>query len=178
MRQRSAAPTSIQEQQRLFFERLGRAVGNWQLVEMQLFRVYARLARCENADVASAAFHAIVGFRVRLDITDAAAQTALTGQTLAAWDALYRRTRRLSKRRNLLAHFVVVYGINKPTLPEHGPFLQPSVFDVTRRPKPTDKPIDASRIKAMGDSFTRLSNTFSSFADKLPAPVSSLGRSI
>ena len=122
-------PATVQDQERLFFEQLGRAIGKWQLVEMQLFRVYARLARCESAEVASAAFHSIIGFRVRLEMTDAAAQTALTGERLSSWDSLRNRTNRQSKRRNLLAHFVVTYGVNRPTLPEHGPFLQASALE-------------------------------------------------
>jgi len=46
----------LPEQERLFFEAVGRAFGQWQHVEMQLFRVYVRLVRPNNAEVASAAF--------------------------------------------------------------------------------------------------------------------------
>jgi hypothetical protein len=171
--------TTIQEQQRLFFEQLGRAVGNWQLVEMQLFRVYARLLKCENVEVASAAFHSVIGLRIRLTMTHAAARVALTGNDLSRWITLRNRIGRQSDKRNDLAHFIVIYGINRPTLPEHGPFLQPSLFDITRKPDPKNKPIDACRIRAMGAAFRRLSEDITSFANSLGAPpASSLGISI
>jgi hypothetical protein len=172
MRTRLVAPRTIQEGQQVFFEHLGRAIGNWQLVEMQLFRVYARLLRCENVEVASAAFHSIIGFRVRLEMTNAAAQVALTGTLLDRWTSFYNRTARQSKRRNDLAHFVVIYRLGRPTIPEHGPFLEPSIFDVTRKPNPAHKPIDAARVRAMGDAFYRLSEDLILFANSLPGPPS------
>ena len=51
-----------QEAVREFFKKLGRAFREWHLVEMQLFRVYARLVRCEEGAVAAAEFHGITGF--------------------------------------------------------------------------------------------------------------------
>lgn len=56
-----------QEVEREFFEKLGRAFREWQLVEMQLFRVYARLVRCEEGAIAAAAFHAIPDFKIGLE---------------------------------------------------------------------------------------------------------------
>jgi hypothetical protein len=147
-------------------------------VEMQLFRIYARLTRCETAEVASAAFHSIIGFRIRLEVTHAAARSALVGSALSSWNALHNRTNTASKKRNSLAHFVVVYGINRPTVAEHGPFLEPSPFDVIRKSQPTDKPIDTVRIKIMGTSFRRVAERLRSFADSLPTPASSLGTPI
>jgi hypothetical protein len=96
----------LPERERLFFEAVGRAFGQWQHVEMQLFRVYARLVRPDNAEVASAAFHSVINFNVRLGMTNAAAHVALAGgSALALWNPLYNRAGRQAKRRNELAHF-------------------------------------------------------------------------
>lgn len=62
-----------QDIERDFFENSGRAIGKWQLVEMYLFRVCARLMRCEDPVIGTAAFHAIGGFRNRINLTNAAA---------------------------------------------------------------------------------------------------------
>ena len=167
------------EQERAFFEAVGRAFGLWQHVEMQLFRIYARLIRPENAEVASAAFHSVVNFNTRLGMTNAAAHIVLTGSAaLAVWNPLHNRAGRQAKRRNELAHFAVVYGVNPPTSAGFGPFLQPSVFDVTERETAKQKRIDANRIKDAGDSFTRLADDLRAFADGLPELGSSLGRLI
>ena len=172
-------PMDFPEQERVFFEAVGRAFGVWQHVEMQLFRVYARLIRPENAEVASAAFYSVVNFNTRLGMTNAAAHVALAGNAaLSVWNALHNRAGRQAKRRNELAHFAVVYGVNPPTSSEFGPFLQPSIFDVTERETARQKRIDASRIKDAGNSFTRLAEDLTAFADGLPELGSSLGRLI
>jgi hypothetical protein len=169
----------LPEQERVFFETLGRAFGLWQHVEMQLFRVYARLIRPDNAEVASAAFHSVINFNTRLGMTNAAAHVALAGKpALSVWNPLHNRAGRQAKRRNELAHFAVVYGVNAPASSEFGPFLQPSVFDVTERETARQKRIDANRIRDAGSSFTRLADDLRAFADDLPELGSSLGRLI
>ncbi len=169
----------LPEQERVFFEALGRAFGQWQHVEMQLFRVYARLIRPANAEVASAAFHSVINFNTRLGMTNAAAHLAVAGSAmLSTWNPLYNRAGRQAKRRNELAHFAVVYGVNPPTASEFGPFLQPSVFNVTERQTAKEKRIDVNKIRDAGNSFTRLADDLRAFADGLPELGSSLGRLI
>jgi hypothetical protein len=103
--------TDFREQERHFFELLGRAVARWQLVEMQLFRIHARLVRSENSEVASAAFHSIINFRQRLGMMDAAARIFLaTSPMLAKWTALKKRAKKAAVRQNTLTHSVVVFG--------------------------------------------------------------------
>jgi hypothetical protein len=157
------------EQEWLFFEAVGRAFGQWQHVEMQLFRVYARLVKPNNAEVASAAFHSVTNFNVRLGMTNAAAHVALAGDPVfAIWNPLYNRPGRQAKGRNELAHFAVVYGVNPPITSEFGPFLQPSIFNVAERETAKEKRIDANRIRDAGNSFTRLADDPRAFADGLP----------
>jgi hypothetical protein len=167
------------EQERAFFEAVGRAFGQWQHVEVQLFRVYARLVRPDNGEVASAAFHSVINFNTRLGMTNAAAHVALAGtSSLSVWNPLYNRAGRQAKRRNELAHFAVVYGVNPPNPSEFGPFLQPSVFNVVERDTAKKKRIDAFRIRDASNSFTRLADDLRAFADGLPELGSSLGRLI
>jgi hypothetical protein len=170
---------TLPEQERHFFEAVGRAFGQWQHVEMQLFRVYGRLVRPDHAEVASAAFHSVINFNTRLGMTNAAAHVALAGSpALSIWNPLYNRAGRQAKRRNELAHFAVVYGVNPPTPSEFGPFLQPSIFNVTERETAKEKRIDANKIRDAGNSFTRLADDLRVFADGLPELGSSLGRLI
>jgi hypothetical protein len=164
---------SAQEQERLFFETLGRTIGQWQLVEMQLFRVYAHLIQSRDTSVASAGFHSINGFKIRLDVVDAAAQVALARQpSLARWTTLYNQTIKRSKRRNLLVHYVVIYDVSLPPS-RRGPALQPSIFDVTRDTLTGSARLDISRIRIIGAGFTRLSDALREFADTLPVLASS-----
>jgi hypothetical protein len=61
---------------------------------------------------------------------------------------------------------------------EFGPFLQPSIFNVTERETAKQKRIDANRIRDAGSSFMRLADDLRVFADGLPELGSSLGRLI
>ena len=97
---------------------------------MQLFRVSTRLVKPSNAEVASAAFHSVINFNVRLGMTNAAAHVTLAGDPLLPiWNPLYNRAGRQAKRRSELAHFAVVYVVNPPIPSEFGLFLQPSIFN-------------------------------------------------
>jgi hypothetical protein len=169
---KQAEPRWLPESQRaLCFQRLAEAVGGWQLVEMQLFRIYAWLARCENAAVSSAAFRSIINFRARLTMVDAAAAVALADDTLKArWEDLHKRIKGLSKRRNVLVHFVVVYGFNKPAS-ESGPYLQPNIYDIRAQPHR----LDHSKIAALAVSFEAPSRETAEFVNSLPARSPSPG---
>lgn len=160
------------EHQKVFFENLGYAIGTWQHVEMQLFRIYSRLVRCENYYVASAAFHSIINFNARLGMTDAAASVAFASDeaALKRWVRLEDRCNKRSKMRNKLAHFIVMYGINKP-ISESGPFLTPSIYDVRGGPLAGRKQIDVNQLKAIARSFEKLADDLRLFADSLPAPA-------
>ena len=91
----------------------------------------------------------MINFNTRFGVTNAAAH-------LSTWNPLYNRAGKQAKRRNEFAHFAVVYGVNPATPAEFGPFLQPSVFNVTERETAREKRIDANRIRDAGNSFTRL----------------------
>src|SRR5690349_12368122 len=98
------------EHQQAFLETLGHAITQWQAVEMELFRIFARLVRCERYNTASAAFHSVVNFGTRLDMTHAAALVELgDSPLLKTWNSLYNRLYKRSKRRNHLAHFMLLY---------------------------------------------------------------------
>ena len=124
-------------------------------------------------------FHSVINFNVRFGMTNAAAHVALAGDPLLAiWNPLYNRAGRQAKRRSELAHFAVVYAVNPPIPSELGPFLQPRIFNVTKREMAKEKRIDANRIRDAGNSFTRLADDLRAFADGLTELGSSLGRLI
>jgi hypothetical protein len=118
-----------------FYAALGYALSRWQKVEMELFRVYERVVG--TASLASrAAFHSIINFNSRLGMTNAAAEISLANTPqLDEWRALSKELDKMVRKRNILAHFVVVQRFSITA--KHGPdprngelFLQPSFYDL------------------------------------------------
>jgi hypothetical protein len=156
-------------ERRDFFEKLGRAIREWQLVEMELFRVYARLVRCEDAAEAAKTFHEISGFRNRLKVTDAAALTvkawAPGAFDPAEWDRLHELAGSQSEVRNRVAHWTVYFRI-----PEGGPLLRPSHFS----PKHAkSRAYEVEDLVTSAVSFASLAGAMRIFANSLPIPPGS-----
>jgi hypothetical protein len=164
-----------QEAEREFFEKLGRAFREWQLVEMQLFRVYARLVRCEEGAIAADAFHAITGFRYRLRATNAAAMTANALGTrdysvdLVEWKRLKKRAVDLSKTRNHFAHWTVYFRVNA-IAPPFGPFLGRSYYDPKHK---SGEQHEVDDLVRSAESFELLADAMRIFANSLPVPLGS-----
>ena len=162
-----------QEAVREFFEKLGRAFREWQLVEMELFRVYARLVRCEEGAVAAAEFHDITGFRNRLRATNTAAMTANAWASgtvdLIEWNRLHDLAVKNSKTRNDFAHWTVRFRIGAVDPEPGGPFLARSYFD----PKDKGKKYEAEDLVCSTVLFASLAEGMRLFAESLPIPPGS-----
>lgn len=98
---------------------LGEALSRWGRVEGALNQIFQRAVTAERSESASAAFAAIRGFEVQIDITNAAMRTTfrLHPDVLEDWKALYKRIDKLRPKRNRLAHGQVVQRTEgeKPT---------------------------------------------------------------
>ena len=96
-----------QELEQNFFAEFGRAVSRWQIVEIHLFKIFARLMRCADGGSASVAFHAVANFRAKLSMVDGIAKYSFPTKIpeMAAWEALNKRAIARSKRRNMQADF-------------------------------------------------------------------------
>jgi len=155
---------TLEEEQAEFYQALGRAVSQWAHVEHALFEVFCRLLHCPQWTLSSAAFHAIVGFRARLDMTDAAAQVALTDVTLRRkWKDITKALRDSSgKRRNRLVHWSVVTDVN--AAPGKRVYLRPALLNINVALKhagkepPDDMPtMPLDKVKACIPEFGEIS---------------------
>jgi hypothetical protein len=163
-------------------------VSRWQIVEIHLFRIFARLMRCADGGSASVAFHAVANFRAKLSMVDGIAKYSFPTKKpeMAAWEALNKRAIARSKRRNMLAHYTITFGVYsdfgpggappKPHEPGYfGPFLVPSI--VSARGHPSRK-LTISSITNIAKSFDRLAIDINDFANSLPAPAPSASHGI
>jgi hypothetical protein len=77
---------------------------------MALFRVFVHFSRSPTY-IASAIFHSVINFNIKLAMTDAAAQIALRHESalLAEWNNLQNQMGKRAKRRNELVHFMLMY---------------------------------------------------------------------
>jgi hypothetical protein len=87
---------------------VGRGIEAWSWVELNLCILLEGLLGQRRDNLIGAAFYAVVNFGSKLEMVDAVAQLTLRGKRLRAWDALYERIRKKSKKRNEIAHFSIV----------------------------------------------------------------------
>jgi hypothetical protein len=115
-----------------FFTRLGLTIAPWQIVESSLFNIYARVIGARNYDGPSASFHTPTNFRTRLQMTDEAVKRSnMEAALIDEWNKIYISATKRSKRRNAIAHSVVIF---KPTEKDSGRqlFLSPNISDIGR----------------------------------------------
>lgn len=110
-------PSPTPEQVGEFYSHFGASIAAWQFVESQLFFTFSRAVSTENIAPLVAAFHVPAGFRVRLDMTNAAVKNAgLPAEKIAEWEKLYERAIKRAKKRNELAHSVICYKPSESNL--------------------------------------------------------------
>src|SRR3954453_11896353 len=115
-----------------FFVRFGLTIAAWQLVESSLFNIYARVIGARNHDSLSASFHTPTNFRTKLQMTDEAVKRSNIDTVLIdEWNKINVSATKRSKRRNSIAHSVVVFT---PTEKDSSRqlFLSPNMSDVSR----------------------------------------------
>ena len=116
------------ENQIKFYETLALAITQWQHIELELYRIFLWCIHPEDPYVASAAFHTVINFNTRLQMTDAAAQIALDEDSeLPSWEALRDSAAERSRRRNELVHFMTFHDATKERMRFR---LVPSIFNV------------------------------------------------
>ena len=90
-----------------FYAALGGAISTWASVEIALSQLFMRALDSPWPSRAFAAFDAIINFRDKLAVTDAAIRAASMNPgdpALAEWEKLHKKVSRLSRRRNYIAH--------------------------------------------------------------------------
>jgi hypothetical protein len=125
---------------------LGEAFSSWQLVENFLAVIFLAATRPENKKAGLAAFHEVVGFRVRSEMVTAALKQTISKECdKDDWDDVARFVGRKSGRRNVLAHSIVVFD-HKVKDPKRQVFLIDGLFDPAKNPMGLDAVRDMPRI--------------------------------
>lgn len=150
---------------------IGSALSNWQHVEAQVARVCLALITTDKKHrAASAAFHSVLSFRTKLDMTTAAAMMALDEPNLAEWRTLANRLDRKAKKRNELAHFSLVQDVDLDgqTLVESYT-LETNVWDAARHVRKKDGPfvLKPNDIRNRAQAFRVIAEEVGAFADRL-----------
>ena len=151
-----------------FMGALAGAITQWQIVELELYRVFSLLIRCEKPEVGSAVFHSFANFDMRLGMTHAAALIELKGCPLfGRWVDLHNRMRKRARRRDELAHFMLRHCVHKSG--ELFFALEPSIFDATGDVVRKIPRYSLRFIEAIERSFGGLSEDVHSFTETLSA---------
>lgn len=135
-----------------FFEALGLAIGNWQMVEHGLFFLLERIIACDDDKIMSAVFYSVHSTADKIRMADQAVKVALAGKpALDKWegkDGLKERLSKASGTRHKLAHFDVSIG-------EEPMFIGRSWLDA-RYTFANRKLIDINGLWEAADTFNKL----------------------
>lgn len=164
-------PEPDADEQMAFFVRLGMTIAAWQLVESSLVIIYVRAIRTGNWNGASAAFHVPSGFKNRLDMANEAMQrSGLNSEWLDRWDKLYKRLSDKSKRRNELAHGMVLF--NPKRRHKDRLFVSPNVMDPSNNAREAPgEIITLTELDGMLKTFEKLGDDVSDFWQQAPWPL-------
>lgn len=138
---------------------------SWQQVEAQLFLIFNTLLPTKNANLTSAAFHAVMNLDARLAMIGAVAEQQLrvaAPKLLETWTELVDDTRSEARKRNRLAHFSLHRhsGTNRG---KTGLRLRPSIYD--SRPSGADYGIE--ELRRFRVAFLKLEEALGKYNDEL-----------
>jgi hypothetical protein len=128
-----APPSTLEEEHERFYAALGKAITQWQHVEDALSRLYCGVFVVDDFWPASATYHTILAFEIRLEMVNAVLRTACGPSFIQLWNPLYNKASRRAKRRNQLAHFSLLVDASKR--PGYRLHLQPSLYDTRAHQK-------------------------------------------
>ena len=114
-----------------FYSALGQALAQWASVEHSLFELYCVAVQSHKSNYAalSASYHVVSGFRTRLEMVDYALKFFLKKDSdISKWKSLKDRARKKSRKRNHLAHFMVINHVFNDEK-EESYYLSPSIVD-------------------------------------------------
>lgn len=102
-------PAAALQEQREFYELLGRAISQWSVVEDGVYHTFRVVIDPKNWVSMAAAFHSIVNLGTKSDMIEAAIKTSRQHkQYLEEWKKLRRKLRKFSGKRARLAHWSAV----------------------------------------------------------------------
>lgn len=123
-------PEKALQQQREFYEILGRTISQWAYLEDQVYHTYRRIIDPGDWVAAAAAYHSILNMNTRLDMIDAGLAVSKKHKThLPEWKKLRKKIRKQSARRARLAHWTVTQDATQPGERGVTMYLQPPTYD-------------------------------------------------
>jgi hypothetical protein len=151
-----------QQHEREFVDYFSNTFLSWQKVEAQLFLIFNTLFPSSNNRLVSASFHSIVSLDGRLSMISAVAELQLekNAHLIKEWNELKQKTKKLSQKRNYLAHF----SLHKQSTKDKDELrLKPSIFDS----RPSQKDYGINELRQFRISFIKLEEALSKYNDKL-----------
>ena len=149
------------------FNAVGRALSNWQNIENQLANLFTLFVgadiSAEAPGSAVGAYGAIVGFKNRLSMVDAASDAYFrarpTGEGRKQWKDLRNLLSAFSQRRNDIAHGAVERELDaRPEVAVRGFFLFPGLYGSKKNPmgQPPAYKLTAAQVRQFADQFAEL----------------------
>lgn len=153
-----------------FHQEIGRALGKWYRVEMELFRIFDQLAG-GNRPINSAIFHAVINLNARIDMMDEVAMVALRQEParLKEWFALSKKVGKRARKRNHLVHHMPLMNFAEKS-PDDVWQLHPSQFDISIRTEKQRQVYTTKRIRETAAEFEALGQDLFKFLGKI-APM-------
>ena len=123
-------PENALQQQREFYELMGRAISQWAYLEDQVYHTYRKIINPGDLVAAATAYHSILNMNTRLDMIDAGLAVSKKYKShLPEWEKLRKKIRKKSAHRAKLAHWTVVQDAGQPNELGVTMYLQPPTYD-------------------------------------------------
>ena len=147
---------------------IGRAITAWSSLEGDVFLCYLIASKPENVEASTAAYHAIVASRTKLEMCNAAMNFYLNNdeELRDEWEAIYKKIGSLLKIRANIAHYtmVTITGKRARTV------LRPSMYNINLVKGNTKKKLPKLTIKDIQSNIRQLAELtldLRAFIDKL-----------
>jgi len=173
----SIAPSSLDANDRSFYEALGFAVAQWQHVEEQLCNLYLWTSATDHLQLASAVFYATSDFFHKLQITDASVRNAntLSPEFISSWDSLRVRLLREWEAFNSLIHFTIVFENQKVSskdgLKLKSNYSRPSTFSRRRKAMAAGTVLDRQGLDRIANGFVELQVALLGLSQSIQPPI-------
>ncbi len=171
------APRPSPEIESNFYAHVGVVISAWQFVEEMIWHIYERTIGLSSSRPLAASFYSAHGFRARLEMVNSAIlqSTDIAEQRVVEWQSIYKHAVAKSKRRNALAHSIVVFHLDSSGKTGEL-YMRPSTSNANRSalrafPTPQEDRIGIDHLDQMYQSFERLRVELFEYLMQLPVPA-------
>jgi len=168
--QQNVNDTSTCNDEDQFYAAIGRTITQWANVEQSLFQVYNHIMKPQIWLVTSATYHVAQTFNNKLELVSMAVKSAYNDKsytdTNKAWVKLKDKLRKISSKRNDIAHLIAFNDI------ENGLQLRPAILNAKAMLNEDykSKIYKTKDINKLQKTFINLSHDVDEFKKSLPPP--------